>query len=191
MPNWFLVGVGLLAGWLALRTLRAIERQTRYTRRSAETFINKERSRLFVRGEISEDFLAGFYAENKGPSPAKVTYGFAGCEILDPNGSLPEVPDYTAGDEPWVFARTDWILPDRECRIGNYDAGYIDPDSNPELFQRVMSRKAKVWFYGVVRYRDSVSDRGHEVRFCYEMLAHDDGRLSLLPNGPDTYRREK
>jgi len=165
--------------------------QTRYARRSAEAFINKERSRFFVRGEISGNFAVHFFAQNKGLSPARVTYGFVGCEIFSGDEKFKEVPDYTGGDPEWVFSRNEWILPDQEGRIGNYDAGFISEVENPELFAWMMGREHKVWFYGVVRYSDSVSQRGHEVRFCYETLIRDDGSLVLFKSGSEAYRREK
>jgi hypothetical protein len=41
IPSWFLVAVGSWAGYLALRTLRAIKRQ-------ADTFVSKEKARVTV-----------------------------------------------------------------------------------------------------------------------------------------------
>jgi hypothetical protein len=65
IPSWFLVGVGIFAGWLALRTLGAIRRQV-------DTFTSKERGRLTVEvesfdpGDPNEVWYANLLIANHG-----------------------------------------------------------------------------------------------------------------------------
>jgi hypothetical protein len=181
---------GVLQVILLKRTWKTIERQTDAAARSTAAFINKERSRLFITKEISEDFKATFYVVNRGLSPARITYEFVNCEIYDKTEHFPEVPNYAKDGEPEVFVTDTWVLPGKSDKIGSYDAGYISED-NPELLREVMSRESKVWFYGVVRWVDSVSENEHEVRFCYEAHIRDDGSKYLFPGAPEAYRGEK
>jgi hypothetical protein len=175
---------------LLKRQADLLERQTDAAAKSAAAFINKERSRVFIRAEITGDFCATFYAVNRGQSPARITYGFVDCEIFGNEDKFSEVPDYTRGDPARVFGQNEWVLPKGESRIGNYDADYVSATQNPDLFASVMSGKETVWFYGVVRYTDSVSENEHEVRFCYETGIRNDKSLYILPRGPDAYRQE-
>jgi hypothetical protein len=197
VSNFLLVVVGGFQVWLLKRTWKTIERQadllerqTDAAARSTEAFINKERSRLFIRAEISDDFVATFYAVNRGLSPARVTYGFVGCEIFDKEEKFSAIPEYTNGDPAWVFSQNEWLLPERESRIGSYAADYISESENPELHESVISREYTVWFYGVVRYSDSVSEDPHEVRFCYETGFNIRGKKYLSASGPHAYRKE-
>lgn len=197
IPSIGLFVAGIVGIIVAIRTLIAIkrqadlmERQTVAAAKSTAAFINKERSRVFIRAEVADDFCATFHAVNRGLSPARITYGFVGCEIFSNKEKFSEIPDYTGDDPAWIFGQNEWVLPKQESMIGDYRADYISATENPELFKSVMSGEDRVWFYGVVRYSDSVSEDEHEVRFCYKTGIRDDGSLYISPDGPEAYRRE-
>ena len=194
ITTWAIIGTGFVIAWQSSETrkaAKATEVASEAAAKSTAAFINKERSRLFIRTEVTNEFCATFYAENRGNSPARITYGFVGCDIFTDEGNFPDIPDYARGDPAWVFGQNEWVLPKGESRIGNYDADYISVTENPDLFNDIMSGKDKVWFYGVVRYTDSVSEDEHEVRFCYRTWIREDGSLFILGDGPQTYRLEK
>jgi len=186
--QWFFASILAIVGgfqaWLLHRTWKTIERQTK-------SFINKERSRLFLTSEITPDFEITVTAVNRGQSPARVTYKFVGCEILDKGESLPDIPRYTERGEPAEdYAWDEWAIPKRPIRIGRYDASYIVDPKNPELNGSVLSGKYVVWFYGIVIYQDSVSEDEHSIKFCYRCSLFENGKPWLLDDGPATYRGE-
>lgn len=186
---WFfafiLAIVGGFQAWLLHRTWKTIERQTK-------TFINKERCRLFLTSEITQDFEIKITAVNRGQSPARVTYKFVGCEILDEDESLPDIPRYTEWGEPADdYASDEWAVPKRPIHVGRYDASYIVDPKNPELNESVMSGKCVVWFYGIIIYQDSVSEDEHSIKFCYRCSPTQDGKISISEDGPAAYRGEK
>jgi hypothetical protein len=195
--NIALVGVGIGGIIVAGITLLKIERQTKATEiaseaaaRSTAAYINKERSRLFIRNKISANFEVAFRAANWGKSPARITYGFVGCELFKTTEKFREIPQYDNGEDPRHYAQDEWIPENKARWIGSYDASYVSIADNPELYESVMSGELRLWFYGVVRYRDSVSEEEHEVRFCYRSFVRRDGKHFLLADGPAAYRLE-
>ncbi len=184
--EWFtgvLAAVGVLQGVLLFFTWRTIARQTEAAARSTAAFINKERSKLFIREEMTSKLGATFYAVNLGQSPARVTYGFADWECRSKVEELPPVPDYMRGDPEWCFKQDEWVLPKKETLISSASVDFLS-DS-------VMSGKDKAWLYGVVRYSDTVSEEEHELRFCFNVCIRQDGSTYLFPGGPVAYRLEK
>jgi hypothetical protein len=167
-----------------------IKRQTDAAARSAKAFINKERSRLFVNGEITDDFVATFHAVNRGLSPARITYKFVGCELFETEEKFAEKPPVYWWDSEVDYESDEWLIPGKPHEIGQYDASYISPVDNSELYENIMSRKNFAWFYGIVRYVDSVSEDGHEIRFCYKCWPRREGGHRLHAGGPATYISE-
>jgi len=210
-PEWVIVDVTLVytafaaLTWLAIwRQVNILKRQTsamerqiaiaeesaKSAARSVSTFINRERSRLFIGWKITEDFEVSFHARNEGQSHARITYGFVSHELLTPEEDFPPIPDYTRGDRPADFAQDDWIAPGGSSEFGGDDAGYITASANRELFEEVMNRKYTLWFYGVVRYWDCIAQDLHELRCCYRCEPSRGGKHRLYEGGPDAYRGE-
>jgi hypothetical protein len=178
------VGTMIWQAWLLHGTWKTIERQTK-------SFINKERSRLFLTCEITPEFKIAIGAVNRGQSPARITYKFVGCEILDEGEGLPDIPRYTEWGEPADdYASDEWAVPKRPIRVGRYDASYIIDPKNPELNESVLSGKCVVWFYGIVVYQDSVSEDEHSIKFCYRCSLSENGKIWLSDDGPPAYRGE-
>jgi hypothetical protein len=198
-PDWVIVWVTVAYTVVALLTLGAIweqvrqmKRQTDAATRNAAAFINKERSRLFISSNITQEFRVTVTAANRGQSPARVTYKFVGCEIFDADQGLQEVPEYTDwGEPPEDYICDEWVLPHKSTKVGHYDAGYISASDNPGLYNSVMGGEKKVWFFGIIRWLDSVSEDEHEIRFCYRCEPRKAGRYWLTEDGPAAYRLEK
>ena len=204
-PEWVSVYVAaisaLITGFTLFtlwRQVNVMEDQTAIAKaaahaaaRSVQAFINKERDRLMVQPEVTEKFIARFHAVNHGNSPARMTYGFVRCELLDPTKErFPSIPDYTCGDKPSDFAQDDWVLPGQSTLIGSEDAWFVDRANNKDTFQDVVDGRLVLWFYGVGRYWDSVSENEQELRFCYRCEPSPDGKHRLYERGPEAYRRE-
>lgn len=176
----------VIVAWQSYETRRAASA----SKESAEAFINKERARLFISHQVTVDFVATFKAINQGQSPAQMIYSFVGCHILKVDENFPVVPDYTEGDDPKTYVKNTWVLPGDDAKVGWYDASYISESDNPQLLEDVTSGGLLLWFYGVVRYIDSVSLGQHELRFCYRCWPGKDDRHFLFEGGPETYRTE-
>jgi hypothetical protein len=93
------------------------------------------------------------------------------------------------GDPEWCFKQDEWVLPKSETSISSANADFIN--DSPEFLDAVISGRDKLWFYGVVRYSDSVSEEEHEVRFCFNVCIRQDGSTYLFTGGPEAYRGEK
>jgi hypothetical protein len=76
-------------------------------------------------------------------------------------------------------------------RVGYKENDYISAVETPELYEWIMSGKETLWFYGVVRWVDSVSEDEHEIRFCYKCSPSRQGKHLLFEDGPVAYRGEK
>ncbi len=188
-PEWLsaiAAVITLISSWQSYETRRAASA----SKESAEAFINKERARFFISHQVTADFTATFKAINQGQSPAQMIYSFVGCHILKADEKFPAVPDYTEGDDPKTYVKNTWVLPSDDVAVGWYDASYISEKENPGLFEDVMSGTLLLWFYGVVRYIDSVSLGQHELRFCYRCWPEKSGRHFMFEGGPETYRSE-
>jgi len=101
------------------------------------------------------------------------------------------VPEYVgAWQSPEEHIRDEWLLPGKSCEVGDYNASYISETENPGLYKTVMDSTDKVWFYGIVRYLDSVSENERETRFCFKCGASRRGDHFLYADGPEAYRLE-
>jgi hypothetical protein len=198
--NLGLLVVGGLQVWLLLRTWKAIERQadllkkqTEAAARSTESFINKERSRMFVSADITPDFEVTVRAANRGLSPARITYKYVGSELYRPTESfVPEIPRDTDPGEPAEDnVRDEWVVPGKSTEVGDCDNSFISQSENPELYAEIMSGEMIVWYYGIIRWIDSVSEDDHWIRFCYRCHPRRDGHHRLAEGGPAAYRGEK
>ncbi len=116
-----------------------------------------------------------------------------GCEIYKSQEEFAKRapdPDYTMGDPEWVFCRNDWLLPGASISVGEYSADYVSSE-NPELLERVMSFEESIWYYGVIRYIDGLTEEECETRFCYKCAPSKNGRHLLFEGGPPAYLGEK
>ncbi len=192
-PEWWLVIVGfgtlIVVGWQT----RILGRSVAVAEKSVNAFVSKERAWIFMRAKITDDLNVTFYAENRGASPAYFTSGFVDCEVFDRSVEFPKEPDYTYDAGEWLFSVEDWSpwLPaNSEREIGGYDAAIMQDVKGQEFFDKVTSGKFRLWFYGIVRYRDNISPIIHKTKFCMACFINDYGEAFIHERGPEEYNRK-
>lgn len=182
--------------WALLLTMAVIAEQTIETRRAAQatassatSFINKERSRLFISHEITPDFVVTVRATNRGLSPARVTYKYVSSEFYKPTEEFrPEVPrDVEIGEPPENHICNEWVLPGKATLVGECDDSFISRRENPDLYREIMDGEMIVWYFGIIRWIDSVTEDEQWIRFCYRCYPFKGGNY-LSEGGPPAYR---
>jgi hypothetical protein len=210
ISNWPVVVVGLLGIVVAWWTLEDIKKQTLNTAHAvaaidkhanaallnAKAAINAERPWMLIEYEWRKtEGLEGigFYAVNKGETPAEIIEAYFEREILAciPD-NLPTPPRYKSpifipkrGDNLIVKGET-WDL----NPVPIHAESWID---NSMKRDAVESAREFVYFYGVIIYRDMLHDSTdeaglHYTRFCF---AYDVFLKVLRPTGPQDYRQKK
>jgi hypothetical protein len=191
-----LVVVAAGTGW-------AVWKQTIETRKAAEAallnakaVINAERPWMLVEYEwqkVEKLEGIGFYAINKGETPAEIVEAYFESQILPYiSDNLPVPPNYKS---PIFIPRRGDNLIVKEEKWG-LNPVPIHPESwidNCMKRDAVESAREFVYFYGVIVYRDmlheSTAESGlHYTRFCF---CYDVFMKALLPTGPQDYRQKK
>lgn len=162
----------------------------------AKAIINAERPWMLVEYEYrktQELEGIGFYAINKGETPAEIVEAHFEQEIL------PYIPDELP--IPPIY-RTPIFIPKRGDNLivneerWNLNPVPIHPESwidNSMKRDAVENAREFVYFYGVIVYRDMLHDSSdpsglHYTRFCF---VYDFFVKALLPTGPNDYRQKK
>jgi hypothetical protein len=171
----FIVAIAaIVAGCLAIKTLRAIEKQTKANmiaaeaaRDSAQAFKNKERPWLLVSdveaGQPAPPaaIQAGFRVKNHGNSPAwiiQVGGTFKTFRKMD----LPAVPTYSTLKDFEAMGVA--LAPGEDISI-ELNA-HENLSGSEDEFYEVCAGNLFWGIYGFVKYRDPF-DQIHELRFCY------------------------
>ena len=177
--TWALVGVGIAAAYIGLRTLADIRVQT-------QALINAERSWVMVKVEpvpgagpiwdgetITREvrdvwagnttYAARITCKNDGKTPAWITEKHACIDIVD---SVPEIP---------AWERTNPIQIEPEpLSVGETGR----PKDEPLTCKRARGQGKTLILYGIVKYRDPFGDN-RTTSFGYKV--RDDGVLERLP----------
>jgi hypothetical protein len=198
--NWWLVIIGALTGgaivWQAAETRRAATgtlKAAEATRQSVEALIGKERARIFMSATITKNLDVRFSAENRGESPAYFTSGFVNCASGELSEELPITPDYTFDAGEWMFSVeswSPWLAAKDKRAIGGWDAAMIEDSKGQEFLDQILGGQRRLWFYGIVRYRDNVSPIIHETKFCMACILVERGEHSIYERGPEEYCRQ-
>jgi len=120
---------------------------------------------------------------NYGKTIARITLSKAKFLVLPNEQQLPADPDYEAAGFHTLVATT--LLPPDTPGQG------LQPGLSNLEFMPVYERKATLWLYGFIDYRD-INDRPHQNRFCFGY--HVPGGFNPNPegfyvSGPDAYNR--
>jgi hypothetical protein len=188
-PNIALFLVGFAGVVVALLTLRKLERQTKATEDAAEAalcntqaMVHSQRPWIIVQiEEVPRDNaaktcfrLSGY---NHGSTPAFVI-AYKGPIVVwlaNPDNELPPSPDYGTSD-----CDASLVLPRHKFSLGE-----IDPWGE----RKVTSVELQLVVYGLIEYRDGVTDTIHKTAFCYrrkrEKMSDMGGHLVLC--GPAAY----
>jgi hypothetical protein len=208
-PDWWIVGLtGVLAiiafgqAVLFLRQLKMLRENMADSKvasiaakvaaeaamKSVNIATNSERAWILSEGDPNEGFdswIFTFVFKNFGRSPARVLYKNLWFEVLSKGESLPTKPPYWGKQQDIIHQ--EWIVNDQPFEIAQFSA-YGNPElQKPEVFEAVKAGGKTLWLFGVIRYRDTVSPRIHETRFCYWRGVGKE--IGLHMGGPPKYNK--
>jgi hypothetical protein len=171
-----------------------LEASVAVAQRSAEAFVNSERARLAVIFTEPKPSVFQFHAKNSGRSPAMILFFTVRFLVLEASESLPWTPDYLDEEEDWLGGE-EWVQPNESANleingvleiIDLSEASSLIP---PETRQSLETDKSRVYFYGYVRYRDSISNEDKFTRFRFDCFWTGEGYF-LLPCRSSPYCME-
>lgn len=195
-PEWWLCILGIptlifvaVQSWLMKRHAEHFESLAKSAQDNAsaallnaQTLVNSQRPWIIVQTrEVPRDNAAKscfeFEGYNHGSTPAFVTK-YKGPKVVwlaDPDSELPHVPDY--GEWDWDASL---VLPRHKLTLGK-----VDPWSE----HRVTPVGLQLVVYGLIEYKDGVTNEIHKTAFCYrrkrDKLSDMGGHL--VPCGPPAY----
>ena len=118
---------------------------------------------------------------NRGKSPAEIVNQFAEFRFvpIQEESDLPSEPKYGKYTAPeWEIVHHPWYIPDEGFEVYQLDARVIG-ETDSEKWEAIKTFKIRLYFIGIVRYRDTLDTEIHESRFCYAA-----GSRCLIPFGP-------
>jgi hypothetical protein len=199
-PEWWLVILGaptlVFIGWQAWETRRAASaardavietgKNASAALLNAEAIINSERPWIFVEvGQPSQkarNAHVQFTAWNRGRTPAEIivytceSQPFITADDLTPDPVYPKVElmykKYVAPDQSFPL-----LEPSYDCSTALTDS----------MWDQMNSRRQRLYFVGHVVYRDLITHKEHETRFCYWLSSAD--WVGFIMSGPRTYNQ--
>lgn len=172
-----------------------LETSVTIAKKSADAFVNSERARLAVTYSETEPSVFRFHAKNSGRSPALIKFALVRFHALNSDESLPRKPDYLNEEEDWSGSE-EWVLPDQpaELRINDVyermdlsDTSVQVPD---DVREHLKTGKSSAWFYGYVRYRESISGDDKFTRFIYACYFTTSEGVILIRENRNAYNLE-
>jgi len=183
IPNWLLVAVGVFAGWLALRTLKAIKRQADLMERQDRTAREKQRARLSVVFPPDPPETLSVHLDNAElmePSVEVVKDGESNAYDVEASGyvtitrSSKDILPPRAGAPLQIPSVIRDAPPDKPVRVCLAPSGFGTLVGIPvEDMRRVRHGEAFLHIVGKVSYRDVFGDP-HETAFHYVWQDLDD-----------------
>jgi hypothetical protein len=149
--------VGVVGAFLALGTLKNIERQTKAGEiaanaalLNAQAVINAERPWLLITIKPRMGPMGGFtvHARNKGRTPAMITAAHIGFISVKKVSDLPDIPPYGTGR----LVQDRIIIPGSAARIIWFDGGTVSR-SLGENYPR-FTWEGEIYVFGTILYRD-------------------------------------
>lgn len=200
LPVWIGGLAAIFAGSAGLCALYFIRKQTNLglvaaqaakdaavaAREGVEIAAAAQRAWLLITGDPNEGFdswLFSFKVTNYGVSPAEILWTQLCFKTLSPIVDLPNLPTYTS-NEGNVFVNRRWLAPRESLTIDEFHSYGVFQD-DPNLFEDLRSGRKRLWLYGIVRYRDTISKDVHETRFCYWRSVQP--KVNLVMAGPPGY----
>jgi hypothetical protein len=153
---------------------------------TAEAFIRSERPWVAVDYSRASSGVipVTFTARNWGRSPAEITFYTVQTNFLGTLDSLPPNPRSLTGGE---FTHHQWLPPGKHIDIYLSSVENTPEFENQEFWDQFMNSERIIVYVGTVRYRDAMTQRMHETRFCYWMGCTTGEDLQM--GGPAGYNR--
>jgi len=200
-----LVLIAYVGVWLAIATLRKIERQTRYAETTAqaaaesakaallfaENQAKANRSWILISTKPNPGVINGFtvVATNRGGSPARVVSLAEAVAIVPDESQLPPDPVFKTEPSPPVAPML--LLPGESANIKNFQRDEVKSVcESAEQVLRVEDWKEKIFLYGKVTYADLVASPGdtHETGWCCWYI-HGRQKSGMIMAGPLDYNK--
>lgn len=183
------------AGFVALRTLRAIKAQADLTRRQAIAMENAERGRITVDGSRLGNFSFQFTAKNIGRTSARVTYARGFSVFVSKGDSLPDTPLYLS-ERPIGFEPVQWVGPGDDLEVVLEESGghcrplLIADLSEQSMRNNIQLHGHSLWVFGRILYFDGISESERDYRFCYGFRVDKQDGTLYYSGGPAGYRQD-
>jgi hypothetical protein len=203
--------VGIVGVRAAVRTLKAVEKQTGQmivqaalmkeqtavakqaadaALLNAQAVINAERPWLLVAVprlvmSAQQSLHVSFKTTNVGRSPAEIIFSATEWRTYLTGQQLGEAEPFFSESAPLEsqWAHTEWKAPGEDF---NPPSCAIDSASQPDRWKMLRDGIHVLVLMGFVRYRDAISFGIHESRFCYAVSLKLD---SIVMTGPQGYNR--
>jgi type II secretory pathway pseudopilin PulG len=205
MSEVLLLVVAAVFAWLAVASLRKIERQSQYAEENAQAAADAAKAALLIaenlaRAErpwllVSASPVPGstnsfsIVATNRGRSPARVL-SLAECiAIVRDETELPRVPIFKTAPRPPVAPTI--LLPGESVSIKTFSRDEVKTVcENPEEAQRIEEWAEKIYLYGNVIYNDLAAsgDARLETGWCCWYI-HGRQKSGMIMAGPPEYNR--
>jgi len=200
-----LVLVAYVGAWMAVSTLRKIERQTRYAEETAQAAAEAAKAALLVvesqaRAErpwllVTSSPVPGsnnsfsIVAANRGRSPARVV-SLAECiAIVRDESELPRAPIFKTAPRAPVAPTI--LLPGESVSIKTFSRDEVKSVcENPEEARLIEDWAEKIYLYGSVVYADLAAsgDTKFETGWCCWYI-HGRQKSGMITAGPPDYNR--
>ena len=200
-----LVLIAYVGVWIAIATLRKIERQTRYAETAAqaaadtakaaltlaENLARAERPWILVTAEPTPGVVNSFsvVATNRGRTPARIVALADGLSVVRDEADLPATPIFKGENRPLVEPIL--LLPGESASLKSFSRDEVKSVcENPEQVQRVEDWEDKVFLYGNVAYSDlsAPGSDAHETGWCCWYI-HGRQKSGMIMAGPTEYNR--
>lgn len=201
LPTIALVGVGIGGIWVAICTLKDIQKQTRYLRKSviasrrnaqaallnAQAVIHAQRPWVTFFAEHSNGSY-NFKAGNLGKSPARII-GYSHCIVYEHPSNLPDDPPYGTEQSP----KLDFLMPGENFGGPEIEIITVTPaftmGMDEERKRQLNDREVAIIVLLKISYEDignpDPSTNMHETSMCFDWTPGLDFKVS----GPPEYNR--
>jgi hypothetical protein len=180
LPALALVAVGIAGIWVAVCTLKDIQKQTenaglaaRAAQASANALVNAERPWIVVTPTPSSDgWSCTFDARNFGRTPAEIISSDAKFAIVDDGEDVPILPK----EGKFHLAHRILMLPEAVDPIEKKRSPHnvyvlhrnaVLQGQTEERRKMIAVGQKRLMVYGIVVYEDVLTKGGHYTRFCY------------------------
>ncbi len=205
--NIVLTVLGYFGIMVAIRTLRAIERQTQSAETAANSAMESANALLSqvqaeakssrpwllvsVQPSPTTENLFRVIVANRGHSPAEIVSSSERIGVATDERQLPLRPEYAKEQSSTLPVRA-ILLPGESMVLlsfGRDDVTWIC--KNPQGLRRVELRQEKIFLYGKIIYKDLVElphSQNYETDWCCR-YSHGERNSDLIVGGPSEYNR--
>ena len=191
--------------WIAISTLKKIERNTKSGEEAAaaaydaaraamlhaEAIVKNDRPWILIATEPSPGVANGFTitASNRGRTPARIVAIPHRIDFASDESDLPEVPQYQEASTSAPFVPM-ILLPGEFAQIATFSRDEVkELCESEEQFTRVENWEEKIFIYGRVTYRDLLSPQDeqiHQSAWCFWYI-HGHQNSGMVPAGSSNY----